>query len=116
VTADCASRLSSAAGVADGQLDFAAQAGQGSYGDVFVYGPVDAPVAEHVIKLVDGKVNAVRRLTWEAEMLERAREEGGLLVSVLPDMVGLFLYGGAPASTGRCHCLANGWSRAFVPC
>jgi serine/threonine protein kinase len=78
------------ASIAEGQLDFVAQVGQGSYGDVFIYGPVDAPGAEHVIKIVDAtNAKAVRRLTWEAEMLERARQEGGLLGSVLPDMVGL---------------------------
>jgi hypothetical protein len=47
--------------------------------------------AEHVINIVDvTNLKAVRRLTWEAEMIESARQQGCLLGSVLPDMVGLF--------------------------
>jgi hypothetical protein len=68
----------------------AAQVGQGKYGGVFLFGP-ESSRAEHVIKLVDTtNAKAVRRLCWEADMLERARQEGGLLGSVLPDVVGLY--------------------------
>jgi Phosphotransferase enzyme family len=75
---------------ADDHLDFIAQVGQGKYGGVFLFGP-DSSGAKHVVKLVDiANAKAVRRLCWEAEMLERARQEGGLLGSVLPDVVGLF--------------------------
>jgi hypothetical protein len=75
---------------ADDQLDFIAQVGQGKYGGVFLFGP-DSSRAKHVVKLVDTtNAKAVRRLCWEAEMLERARKEGGLLGSVLPDVVGLY--------------------------
>jgi hypothetical protein len=64
--------------------------GPGKYGGVFLYGPVDRSGAGLVVKIVDAaNEEAVRRLCWEAEMLERARQEGGLLGSVLPDVVGL---------------------------
>jgi hypothetical protein len=73
-----------------GQLDSAAQVGSGKYGGVFLYGPVDPSGAGLVVKLVDiANEEAVWRLCWEADMLERARQEGGLLGSVLPDVVGL---------------------------
>jgi hypothetical protein len=66
-----------------GQLDFAAQVGPGKYGGVFLYGPVDRSGAGLVVKVVDAaNEEAVRRLCWEADMLERARQEGGLLGSV----------------------------------
>jgi hypothetical protein len=55
-----------------------------------LFGP-DSSHAKHVIKLVDAtNAKAVRRLCWEADMLECARQEGGLLGSVLPDVVGLY--------------------------